>query len=119
MSLVCYLGNIRIIYVVDENILPNIFDWQENDLVFSSEFEKKHYKKQQHINIPIPYTHTTQIKIQHVKVSISGPQGKGTQILCDSKIDVCLYSFRHTCVFKIHVRTYSKQSIWTDQIHLQ
>ena len=55
--------------------------WQENDLVFSSEFEKKYQnKKQQHKNSPLPYTHTTQLKIQHDKVSISGPQGKGTQM---------------------------------------
>ena len=49
-------------------------------MVFSSEFEKSHYKKQQHKIRPLPYTHTTQNKIQHAKVSISGPQGKGTQI---------------------------------------
>ena len=44
-------------------------------MVLSSEFEKSHYTKL----APFP-THTTQIKIQHAKVSISGPQGKGTQI---------------------------------------
>ena len=55
-----------------------LFVWQENDLVFSSEFEKKTLQKQ-HKNTPFS-THTIQIKIQHDKVSISGPQGKGTQI---------------------------------------
>ena len=30
-----------------------------------------------------------------------------------------LYSLRYACVFKIHVRAYFQQSIWTDQIHLQ
>ena len=55
--------------------------WQENDLVFSSDFKKTHYKKQ-HKNSPLlyTYTHKTQIKIQHDKVSISGPQGKGKKI---------------------------------------
>ena len=40
----------------------------------------------------------------------------------NSKIDVLLvhvYSLRYTCVFEIHVRTYFKQSIWTNKIHLQ
>ena len=40
LSLACYSENIPVIYVVDETILPNLFVWQENDLVFSSEFEK-------------------------------------------------------------------------------
>ena len=55
--------------------------WQENDLVFSSDFEKIALQKQ-HKNSPLlyTYTHKTQMKIQHDKVSISGPQGKGTQI---------------------------------------
>ena len=42
--------------------------------------KKYHYKKQQHKDNPLLFTHTTQIIIQHDKVSISGPQGKGTQI---------------------------------------
>ena len=56
--------------------------WQENDLVFSSDCEKKSITKKQHKNNPLlyTYTHWTQIEIQHDKVSISGPQGKGTQI---------------------------------------
>ena len=56
-----------------------LFVWQENDLVFSSEFEKKKHYKKQHENTPFS-THTIQIKIQHDKVSISGPQVNGTQI---------------------------------------
>ena len=34
------LGNIRVIYVVDENILPNYVCLARNDLAFSTEFEK-------------------------------------------------------------------------------
>ena len=57
-----------------------LFVWQENDLVFSSEFEKIALQENNNIKIaPFP-THTTQINIQHDTVSISGPQGKGTQI---------------------------------------
>ena len=49
--------------------------------MFSSEFEKKNITKNNNIKIaPSLHTHTTQIKIQHDKVSISGPQGEGTQI---------------------------------------
>ena len=76
-----------------------LFVWQENDLMFISEFEKIALQKQQHKNSPFP-TQTTQIKIQHDKVSISGPQGKDTQIFYKtikscmmislSKIDVLL-----------------------------
>ena len=40
LSLACYFENIRVIHVVDENILPNSAYWQENDFVFSSEFEE-------------------------------------------------------------------------------
>ena len=61
-----------------------LFVSQESDLVFSSEFEKIALQKNNNIKIaPFPThtrTHTTQIKIQHDKVSISGPQGMGTQI---------------------------------------
>ena len=60
----------------------NLFVWQENDLVFSSEFEKITSQQQQHNNSP-PSLHTsvsTHIKNKHDKVSISGSQGKGTQI---------------------------------------
>ena len=91
-----------------------LFVWQENDLVFSSEFEKNSFTK----NGPLLYTHT-QIKIQHDKVSISGPQGKGTQIFYKTikscvivdcrRLMFCMYSLRYTCVFKKHVRTYFKQ----------
>ena len=63
-----------------------LFVWQVNDLVFSSEFEKiALQKKQQHENSPLLYKHTTKNKIQHDKVSISGPQGKGTQIFYKTK----------------------------------
>ena len=90
-----------------------LFVWQENDLVFSYEFEKIALQKQQLKNRPILFTHThthththTQIKIQHDKVSISGPQGKGTQIFYKSiqsfsdcrfhcrRLMFCLYSLR-------------------------
>ena len=52
-----------------------MFVWQENDLVFSSDFVNKHYK-----NNNIKQPHTTQIKKQHDNGSISGPWGKDTQI---------------------------------------
>ena len=48
-------------------------------LFFSSEFEKIALQKNNNIQKP-PSVHTKQFKIQHDKVSISGPQGKGTQI---------------------------------------
>ena len=59
-----------------------LFVWQENDLVLSSEFEKNSITKNNNMKIApfSTHTHTTHIKIQHDKVSISGPQGKGTQI---------------------------------------
>ena len=69
--------------------LQILFVWQENDLVFSSEFEKKvlqkkkiKIKKIKTIKIApfSKHTHTTQNKIQHDKVSTSEPRGKGTQI---------------------------------------
>ena len=52
-----------------------MFVWQENNLGFSSDFAKKHYK-----NNDIKQPHTTQIKIHHDKGSISGPRGKDTQL---------------------------------------
>ena len=66
--------------------------WQENDLVFSSDFEEIALQKNNIKIAPLlyTYTHRTQIKIQHDKVSISGPQGKGTQIF---------YKTIKTCVF--------------------
>ena len=71
-----------------------LFVWQENELVFSSEFEKIALK-QQHKNSPLPppppHTH---IKIQHAKGSINGSQGKGTHILM-----FWLYSLRYTHMF--------------------
>ena len=84
-----------------------LFVWQENDLVFtcSSEFEIKRVTKKQDQNSPIPYPHTTRIYIKHDKVSISGPQGKGTQIFYKTikpcvivDLMFCLYSLRYTCV---------------------
>ena len=45
--------------------------------------EKNSITKNNNINIAPPpslHTHTPQIKTQHVKLSIPGPQGKGTQI---------------------------------------
>ena len=45
LSLVCYLENIRVKYVVNENIIPN----QENDMVFSYEFEKIALQKNNNI----------------------------------------------------------------------
>ena len=59
-------------YVVDENILPISDSWEGNDLVFSSNFEKIALQKQ----TPSLHTHTTQIKIQHDKGSISGQRGR-------------------------------------------
>ena len=41
LSLACYLENIRVINVGNENIFQILFVWQENDFVISSEFEKK------------------------------------------------------------------------------
>ena len=60
-----------------------LFVWHENNLVFSSEFEKNRINSITKNNVkiaPFPtHTHTSQIKIQHDKVSIPGSQGKGTQ----------------------------------------
>ena len=74
--------NICVKNVFDENILPNSVWLQENDLVFSSAFEKVALK-QQNRNIPLPpppppHTH---IKIQRAKGSINGLQGKGTSFI--------------------------------------
>ena len=61
-----------------------LFVWQENDLGFSSDFEKIVLQKQQHQNSSLPYTHTISIKIRRDKGSISGPLGKGTQIFYET-----------------------------------
>ena len=60
----------------------NLFVWQETDLVFSSEFEKIALQKQQLKNSPLLNTQVCQhiLKFKHDKVSISGSQGKGTQV---------------------------------------
>ena len=58
---------------------PILFVLQENDLVFSSEFDKIASQKT-HIKVTPFITHTTQIKIQHDKGSITGSLGKGKQI---------------------------------------
>ena len=68
--------NIRFKNVVDENILPN--SWQENDLVFSSEFEKNSIINN-NIKSPLsspppppppppPPTHTHTLKISMLRV---------------------------------------------------
>ena len=49
-----------------------LFAWQKNDKGFSSDFEKIALQKQQQQNSSLPYTHTTSIKIRHVKGSIYG-----------------------------------------------
>ena len=53
-----------------------LFVWEENDLVFSSELEKKVLKQQHKKSPPLPppppHTH---IKIQHAKGSINRSQG--------------------------------------------
>ena len=62
-----------------------LFVWQENDLVFSSEFDKIALK-QQHKNSPCPSPPThTNIKIQHAMGSINGSQRKGTHIFYKTK----------------------------------
>ena len=105
LSLACYLENDSryILYVVMIIFFRILFVWQENDWGFSSEFEKIALKKK-HKNSPLLYTHahTTPIKSEHDKVSISGPQGKGTQILYKTikscviadcrRLIFCLYS---------------------------
>ena len=118
LSLACYLEHIRVIYIVMKIFFEILVVWQENDLVFSSNSKKIALQKQ-HKKAPFSlYTHTDN-KIQHDKVSISWPQGKGTQIFYKTikscviidcrRLMFCLYSLRYTYVFKIHVRTYFKQ----------
>ena len=53
-----------------------LFVSQENDLGFSSEFEKNSITKKKQLYQT--YTHTTLIKIRHDKDSLSGPRGKGS-----------------------------------------
>ena len=57
-----------------------LFDWQENDLVFSSDFEKIALQNQHQIS-PLPSTHN---KNRYDKGTISGPQGKGTLIVYET-----------------------------------
>ena len=57
-----------------KTFLKILFVWQENDLGFSSDFEKIALQKQLYQT----YTLTTLIKIRHDKGSISGPRGKGS-----------------------------------------
>ena len=46
------------------------------------------------INSPFPtHTHTTQIKIQHDKVSVCGPQGMDTQIFNKTKKSCVIVDF--------------------------
>ena len=59
-----------------------LFVWQENDLGFSSDFEKIALQKNNYIKPT--HTHTTLIKIRHDKGSISGPQGKGSHIFYET-----------------------------------
>ena len=58
-----------------------LFVLQENDLFLSSKIT---LQKHQHKNSPLPYTHTTQIKIQLDKGSIDEPRGKGTHIFYET-----------------------------------
>ena len=111
--------------------------WQENDLVFSSEFEKNSIKDNNikiapcliHTRVrahALSHTHThTLTKIQHAKSSMNGSQGKGTHIfyktinLCDCRFHCrrlmfWLFSLRYTYVLKIHVCTYSMYLGWSD-----
>ena len=76
--------NIRVKMLWMKIFFQILFVWQENDLVFSSEFEKISLKQQYKIAIwppPPPHTHThTHIKMQHAMGSINGSHGKDTQI---------------------------------------
>ena len=73
--------NIRVKMLSMKIVFQILFVWQENDLVFSFEFEKNSIKNNSIKITPCfpPHTHT-HIKIQHAKVSINGSQGKGTHI---------------------------------------
>ena len=62
-------------YLCMKTFFKILFVWQENDLGFSSDFEKIALQKKQ---LYQTYTHTTLIKIWHDKGSISGPRGKGS-----------------------------------------
>ena len=62
-------------YLCMKTFFKILFVWQENDLGFSSDFEKIALQK---TNIKPTHIHTTLIKIRHDKGSISGPRGKGS-----------------------------------------
>ena len=76
--------NIRIKNDVDEIFFQILFVWQENDFVFSSEFEKSiksNKKKNSHLPPPPPPPPPTHIlKFSMLMCSINGSQGKGTHI---------------------------------------
>ena len=57
-----------------------LFVWQENDLVFSSKFEKIALKNTTHTRDRTRARTRAHIKIQHAKGSINGSQGKGTHV---------------------------------------
>ena len=65
--------------VFDEIFFQILFVWQENDLVFSSVFEKIKLKNNNIKIAPLPPSHR-HIKIQHAKGSINKSHGKGTHI---------------------------------------
>ena len=70
--------NIRIKKLPMKIFFQILFVWQENDLVFSSEFAKKASKTTTTKIAPCP--HPTRTEIQHTKGSINGSHGKGTHI---------------------------------------
>ena len=136
LSLVCYLENICVRYVVDENIFPNSVCLARKWFGFLDLPSKKWYYKTHTKKTPktahLPYIQPTPIKIWHDKGSISGPRERVHRSfmkqynLCNCiyhcrRLIFCLNSLRY--VFKIYVRAYFNQQlsvgIYTDQIHLQ
>ena len=89
---------------------------------------KKKKKKQQHKKPPSLHTHTQhKLKFSMTRFQYLGHRERvhrsfiNNKILCDfrfhcRRLMFCLYSLRYTYVFKMHVRTYFKKSIWTNPI---
>ena len=139
LSLVCYLENISVRYVVVENIFPNsvclarkLFGFL--DLPSKKWYYKKHTKKthQKQPTFPTHYQH--QLKFGMIRVQYLGHRERvhisfmKQYNLCDCRyhcrrLIFCLNSLRYMYVFKIYVRAYFNQQvsvgIYIYQIHLQ
>ena len=138
LSLICYLENICVRYVVDENIFSKFCLLGKKMVwVFRSAFEKmiiKNTQKPPPKLLTFPTHNQHQLKFDMIRVQYLGHRERVHRSfmkqynLCDCRyhcrrLIFCLNILRYMYVFKIYVRAYFNQQlsvgIYTDQIHLQ